>query len=94
MAMVATNAGSAGRGAIGPAEQTRRHVARQRNIFPRAVDRRRGRALPTQHGALVAYVVNTYGVVFETIQSIILAYGLLARRPWHSFWWSAGFGRA
>jgi len=62
-----------------PAEQTRRHVARQRNIF-----------LPARLivVAVVLYqlytspwlvnVVNTYGVVFETIQGVILAYGVLA----------------
>lgn len=62
-----------------PAELTRRHVARQRNIF-----------LPARLivAAIVLYqlynspwsvnVVNAYGVVFETIQSLFLGYALLA----------------
>lgn len=61
-----------------PAEQSRRHVARQRNIF-----------LPARLVvvAVVLYqlytspwlvsVVNNYGVVFETIQGLIQAYGIL-----------------
>lgn len=62
-----------------PAEQTRRHIARQRNIL-----------LPARLMvvAVVLYqlytspwlvnVVNTYGVVFETIQGVILGYGVLS----------------
>ncbi len=61
-----------------PAEQTRRHVARQRNIL-----------LPAR--LIVAFVVlyqlytspwlvdvaNTYGVVVETVQGVFVAYALL-----------------
>jgi signal transduction histidine kinase len=61
-----------------PAEQTRRHVARQRNIF-----------LPARLivAAVVLYqiytspwlvnVVNAYGVIVETIQSVFVGYALL-----------------
>jgi signal transduction histidine kinase len=61
-----------------PAEQTRRHVARQRNIF-----------LPARLivAAVVLYqiynspwlidVVNSYGVVVETIQGVFVGYTLL-----------------
>lgn len=62
-----------------PAEQTRRHVARQRNIFlPARLIVVAVVLYQLNTAPWVAYVVNTYGVVFETIQSIILAYGLLA----------------
>lgn len=62
-----------------PAEQTRRHVARQRNIF-----------LPARLivAAIVLYqlytspwlvnVVNTYGVLFETIRSGFLIYAVMS----------------
>jgi len=62
-----------------PAEQTRRHVARQRNIF-----------LPARLivAAIVLYqlynspwlvnVVNSYGVVFETVQSVFVAYAWMS----------------
>jgi len=62
-----------------PAERTRRHVARQRNIF-----------LPARLivAAIVLYqlynspwlmdVVTDYGVVFETIQGIFVAYAMTA----------------
>lgn len=62
-----------------PAEQTRRHVARQRNIFLPARLMVVGVVLYQLYNSpWLVNVVNTYGVVFETIQGFILAYGVLA----------------
>lgn len=70
-----------------PAEQTRRDAARQRHIF-----------LPARLiiAAVVFYqffytpwqvdIVNSYGVVFETIQSLMVAYGFLAVAAMVFFW--------
>jgi signal transduction histidine kinase len=62
-----------------PAEQTRRHVARQRNIFlPARLIVVTAVLYQLYTSPWLAYVVNTYGVVFETIQGVIRAYATLA----------------
>lgn len=62
-----------------PAEQTRRHVARQKNIFiPARLAVAAGVFYQFYNSPWTVNIVNTYGVVFETIQSVILAYTILA----------------
>ena len=77
-----------------PAEQTRRDAARQRHIF-----------LPARLiiAAVVLYqffyspwrinIVNPYGVVFETIQRVMVAYGFTVLAATVFFGWCGGFPR-
>ncbi len=70
-----------------PAEQTRRDVARQRHIF-----------LPARliialvvlyqffYSPWLVNIVNSYGVVFETIQRVMVAYGFMAIAAVVFFW--------
>lgn len=59
-----------------PAEQTRRHVARQRNIFlPARLIVVAVVLYQLYHSPWLVNIMNNYGVVFETIQGLIQVYG-------------------
>jgi signal transduction histidine kinase len=60
-----------------PAEQTRRDAARQRNIFlPARLVVSLVVLYQLYYSPWLLNIVNTYGVVFETIQQVIVAYTL------------------